>query len=222
MAAKPALPISTLLWSAIGALLGGLLLNLMPCVFPVLAIKAVSVAQLGGESRSGHPCPGTGLYSGRYRHDADRRRRSRKPACRRRPARMGLSTPVSDLRHVHRLARLRDWAEPCWCLRVHLSLCQCRFIARGAQEPCGKLRHGARRRGRGDTLYRALHGRCDRLRSVGPDHFRRWYLPSSRNRHGASVPIARLFSWVGEDAAATWKMDGGSTAVAWPFRCSRP
>ena len=36
---------------AIGALLGGLLLNLMPCVFPVLAIKAVSVAQLGGESR---------------------------------------------------------------------------------------------------------------------------------------------------------------------------
>ena len=49
--AKPALPVSTLLWSAIGALLGGLLLNLMPCVFPVLAIKAVSVAQLGGQSR---------------------------------------------------------------------------------------------------------------------------------------------------------------------------
>jgi DsbC/DsbD-like thiol-disulfide interchange protein/cytochrome c biogenesis protein CcdA len=49
--ARPALPTSTLLWSAIGALLGGLLLNLMPCVFPVLAIKAVSVAQLGGESR---------------------------------------------------------------------------------------------------------------------------------------------------------------------------
>lgn len=50
-AGRPILPVSTLLWSAIGALLGGLLLNLMPCVFPVLAIKAVSVAQLGGESR---------------------------------------------------------------------------------------------------------------------------------------------------------------------------
>jgi DsbC/DsbD-like thiol-disulfide interchange protein len=42
---------ATLLWSALGALLGGLLLNLMPCVFPVLAIKAMSVAKLGGESR---------------------------------------------------------------------------------------------------------------------------------------------------------------------------
>ena len=52
VAAKPVLPASTLLWSAFGALLGGLLLNLMPCVFPVLAIKAVHVAQLGGEARS--------------------------------------------------------------------------------------------------------------------------------------------------------------------------
>jgi thiol:disulfide interchange protein/DsbC/DsbD-like thiol-disulfide interchange protein len=43
---------SALLWSAFGALIGGLLLNLMPCVFPVLAIKAISVAQLGGEARS--------------------------------------------------------------------------------------------------------------------------------------------------------------------------
>jgi len=41
-----------LLWSAFGALLGGLLLNLMPCVFPVLAIKALGVARLGGEGRA--------------------------------------------------------------------------------------------------------------------------------------------------------------------------
>ncbi|HVE23563.1 MAG TPA: thioredoxin family protein [Acidocella sp.] len=50
-ATKPVLSVSTLFWSAIGALLGGVLLNLMPCVFPVLAIKAMSVVQLGGESR---------------------------------------------------------------------------------------------------------------------------------------------------------------------------
>ena len=43
---------SGLFWSALGALLGGLLLNLMPCVFPVLAIKAFSVARLGGAARS--------------------------------------------------------------------------------------------------------------------------------------------------------------------------
>jgi thiol:disulfide interchange protein len=50
-ALEPVLSSATLLWSALGALLGGLLLNLMPCVFPVLAIKALSVAKLGEESR---------------------------------------------------------------------------------------------------------------------------------------------------------------------------
>jgi thiol:disulfide interchange protein DsbD len=48
-APEPVLSAPTLLWPALGALLGGLLLNLMPCVFPVLAIKALSVAKLGGE-----------------------------------------------------------------------------------------------------------------------------------------------------------------------------
>ena len=33
------------------ALLGGLILNLMPCVFPILAMKAVGIAHLRGESR---------------------------------------------------------------------------------------------------------------------------------------------------------------------------
>lgn len=33
------------------ALLGGLVLNLMPCVFPVLAMKAVALARLGGAGR---------------------------------------------------------------------------------------------------------------------------------------------------------------------------
>lgn len=34
------------------AFLGGLILNLMPCVFPILAMKAMSVAQLGGHQRA--------------------------------------------------------------------------------------------------------------------------------------------------------------------------
>jgi thiol:disulfide interchange protein len=50
-APEPVLSAATLLWPVLGALLGGLLLNLMPCVFPVLAIKALSVAKLGGEGR---------------------------------------------------------------------------------------------------------------------------------------------------------------------------
>jgi thiol:disulfide interchange protein DsbD len=48
-AAGPALPF----WQALAfALLGGLILNLMPCVFPVLAMKAMALARLSGEARA--------------------------------------------------------------------------------------------------------------------------------------------------------------------------
>ena len=41
------------LWRALAfALLGGLILNLMPCVFPVLAMKAASFVRLAGHSRT--------------------------------------------------------------------------------------------------------------------------------------------------------------------------
>jgi thiol:disulfide interchange protein DsbD len=40
------------LWQAlIFALIGGMILNLMPCVFPVLAMKAMALARLGGAAR---------------------------------------------------------------------------------------------------------------------------------------------------------------------------
>ncbi len=51
-AAPGAAPQATSLWAAIGAaLLGGLILNLMPCVFPVLAMKAMAIARLSAEAR---------------------------------------------------------------------------------------------------------------------------------------------------------------------------
>jgi DsbC/DsbD-like thiol-disulfide interchange protein/cytochrome c biogenesis protein CcdA len=41
------------LWLALaGALLGGLLLNVMPCVFPILSLKALALARAGGEERA--------------------------------------------------------------------------------------------------------------------------------------------------------------------------
>lgn len=41
------------LWQAIGfAILGGLILNLMPCVLPILSLKALGVAQMAGERPS--------------------------------------------------------------------------------------------------------------------------------------------------------------------------
>ncbi len=44
--ATPGKPPLTLVMAMLGALLGGLILNLMPCVFPVLAIKVVSFTRI--------------------------------------------------------------------------------------------------------------------------------------------------------------------------------
>ena len=42
-----------LFWTALGgAILGGLILNLMPCVFPILSLKALSLARSGGDTRT--------------------------------------------------------------------------------------------------------------------------------------------------------------------------
>lgn len=46
------LPAAMPLWqAAVFAFLGGLILNLMPCVFPVLAMKAMALARMSGEAR---------------------------------------------------------------------------------------------------------------------------------------------------------------------------
>lgn len=39
------------LWAVLGAILGGILLNLMPCVFPILALKALHMSRVGGDAR---------------------------------------------------------------------------------------------------------------------------------------------------------------------------
>jgi len=41
---------SEIWWTVLGAILGGILLNLMPCVFPILALKALHVSRAGGDS----------------------------------------------------------------------------------------------------------------------------------------------------------------------------
>lgn len=42
---------NAILWAVLGAIAGGLLLNLMPCVFPILALKALHLARSGGHER---------------------------------------------------------------------------------------------------------------------------------------------------------------------------
>ncbi len=52
-AKAPAAPLSiaAVLLVLAGAFLGGLILNIMPCVFPILSLKAISLAKAGGDER---------------------------------------------------------------------------------------------------------------------------------------------------------------------------
>ncbi|MEY3445653.1 MAG: hypothetical protein RIR45_408 [Pseudomonadota bacterium] len=51
-------------WALAAAVLGGLILNLMPCVFPVLAIKVLGFAGQGGQSRTAHRAQGLAYTAG--------------------------------------------------------------------------------------------------------------------------------------------------------------
>ncbi|HEY4070195.1 MAG TPA: protein-disulfide reductase DsbD domain-containing protein [Sphingomicrobium sp.] len=41
---------NAVLWAVLGAIAGGILLNLMPCVFPILALKALHLSRAGGDA----------------------------------------------------------------------------------------------------------------------------------------------------------------------------
>ncbi len=51
-AAESPMPPQTFFYALVGALIGGLLLNVMPCVFPIISLKAISLARAGGEERT--------------------------------------------------------------------------------------------------------------------------------------------------------------------------
>jgi thiol:disulfide interchange protein/DsbC/DsbD-like thiol-disulfide interchange protein len=45
-------PAPALLWLLLAAVVGGVLLNIMPCVFPILGLKAVALAKAGGDEQT--------------------------------------------------------------------------------------------------------------------------------------------------------------------------
>jgi len=50
-AGQAVLGVMALLTAVLGGLLGGVLLNLMPCVFPILALKALHLSRAGGDTK---------------------------------------------------------------------------------------------------------------------------------------------------------------------------
>ena len=94
-----------LCWAMLGALAGGLLLNLMPCVFPILALKALHLARAGGDEREARrdalayaagAVVGTGALGGIAAGDPRRGKRGR------------LGIPAAGPAHDHRPAAAGD------------------------------------------------------------------------------------------------------------------
>ncbi|WNO04947.1 protein-disulfide reductase DsbD family protein [Rhodoferax mekongensis] len=63
-ASVPPAPTGGMVWMVLAALLGGLILNLMPCVFPVLAIKVLGFAAQGTQSRAQQRAQGLAYTAG--------------------------------------------------------------------------------------------------------------------------------------------------------------
>ncbi len=51
-AASSSFDLAAFAYTLFGAILGGLILNIMPCVFPILSLKALTLARAGGDERS--------------------------------------------------------------------------------------------------------------------------------------------------------------------------
>jgi DsbC/DsbD-like thiol-disulfide interchange protein len=93
-AAPAAMPWSAAVLAFLGAVLGGLILNIMPCVFPILSLKALSLAKSNADGRQSAR-RGAGLYCGRGAGLPGARRRAAGLARWRGDTRLGLPAPGS-------------------------------------------------------------------------------------------------------------------------------
>ena len=152
--------------------LGGLILNLMPCVFPVLAIKAVGLGRAVGRRA---PPRARGLSAGFYVP----------PACCSPSPCLAVAAPracaaagSSAAGWGFQFQSLAFVAGTCWLLfLVGLNLVggvragpapgRDRAGLGQPQRPCRRLRHRPAGGAGGDAVHRAVHGRGDRRRAGG-------------------------------------------------------
>ena len=208
-AAAPAPATSTLTLAAalLGALLGGLILNLMPCVFPILAIKVVGFTRHADDRRS-HRIAGLAYIGRRDRLVRRAGRADARVARGRRATGLGLPAAVARRRGGARRAVHADRVEPGGPVPVRLvPAVQCRG-AGSATPGCQRLPLGRARRGGGVALHGALHGRIARLRDRpargrGAARVRR-----HRRRHGPALLRGQLGAGRRAAAAAARRLDG--------------
>ena len=135
-------------WAVLGAIAGGILLNLMPCVFPILALKALHLSRAGGEAREARVATRSPMP--RARSSAPARLGAALLAIRAGGSRSRLGVPAAGPAHDHAAAaaRGRDHRQPARPVRA---------AGAGRQGAAGgQLRDRRARRLRRDALRRAV------------------------------------------------------------------
>ena len=193
-------------------LLGGLILNLMPCVFPVLAIKVVGFTR-HADDRRGHRISGLAYTAGVVVSFVALG--ALMLALRAAGEQLGWGFQLQSPAVVAALAALftADRAEPGGPVRVRRLPAVQPGLAGSA--PSGGQRLPVRRAGGGDrlALHRALHGRIARPRDRPAGRRRRWR-SSPRIGVGMALPYLAA-SWVpavARAAAAARRLDGRPSA----------
>ena len=164
-----------ILWAVLGALAGGILLNLMPCVFPILALKALHLSRAGRRrARGAVGC--ARLHRGRDRRHRRARRSPARASARREPRRAGRSS-----------CRTRARSCCCCCSPSAITANLLRSVRtagpRRTRAAGGQLRHRRARRLRRDALRRAVPRRRARHRAA-----------AAAGRIGAGVRGARAWA----------------------------
>ena len=201
---------------------GGVLLNLMPCVFPVLAIKVLSVAQRAhGDAAS---CARTALLFALGVLVSFWAIAGLLLALRAQGEALGLGLPAAVARDRRRPggAVLRAGAQP----ERRVPGRRARAGARGGMRARGEhadalLSGRARHRGR-VALHCAVHGCGARLRAGAARAARRcWCSPPSRSAW--RCPTCCCASRPRSSAACRGPAPGWiRSSRCWPFRCMRP
>ena len=194
-----------LLWAVLGAIAGGMLLNLMPCVFPILALKALHLSRAAArarEARARTPWP-----TRRARSSAPARSASRCSLIRAGGSAAGWAFQLQDPRTIMLLLLLATAITAQSARPVRIAG---RSAARRA---CRQLRHRRARGVRRDAVRRAVPRRRARHRLAAAGGGIGAGVRRARTRPGAAVPASIAFVPALRRCCRARAVDGAAAAL---------
>ncbi len=197
------------------AFIGGLILNLMPCVLPVLSLKVFSLMKHAGENPKAAWIQGVGVHGGRGAFVLGAGGIAARRCARREIISAGdsrCSRPDSSLALIFLFFLLG--AESFWRVRARAVAGRTRCQGDG---PSRRTRLLLRQRRAGhagrDALHRAVHGLGARIRRAATGVYFAADLHLPRARHGDALSAADDFSGRAAFRAEAGRVDGSVQAV---------